>query len=863
MLDQTVAVLTHDPAFSCFLLDGQLAMLDDYLAIRPEQRAAVAELVEANRLLIGPWYVLADELLSSDESLVRNLLAGRRAAESLGGWLPLGYSPDAFGHPAAFPTILAGFGIEHGILWRGYGGEPGQEKDLFRWIGPDGSAVLVHHLSAPGYEVGAALPPDGTELERRWRELESAFQPRAGAPVRLLMAGADHHALDPDLPQRVALLNTLTRECAFRIGSPLDYFAAAGDAEDIPEAGGELRFSYRYTWTLQGVHSARTALKRSIAEGDRLLLRWAEPQAALATAGGASDRRLLLRAAWRDHLLNHPHDTLGGCVTDDVAADVAARASAVLDQARGVLVDALHDRLGQDRSHARRARDRWTPALAVINPRPVVYSGVVETTITVFESDVIVGAPRTTSARPGRIAPPAVFTASGDAVPLQILHSYDAFERLDSPRDYPDQDRVRAFRVALRAHDVPALGLQSLAVKEAPGGRPSAISHQSSAIGRDADLDSEVSVLKSVLRSRWCEVHGDDKAFLLEAGVENPLRGLGELVSERDEGDLYTFQLVENDRPVSGRWSVARPVWTGPLVAALSRAVRVGDRVQGTVTARLDAGSHLLRLVAEGVNLAGNHRLRIRFPLPAPASSRRSIADMQYGPVTREHRAYDPREYPREWPVATAPMHRYVSVETGAGKGMTVFARGAFEYELAADAIVVTLFRAVGDFSRDDLAARPGHAAWPAIAPAAQELGPFRAEFGIVLRAVHQGSAAEEWGALEQLAEEFHAPCAGLMLRYGIDVPASVNGPELHGAGLAFKSLKPAESGTGVVLRCVNLTGQPVKGTWRWPTPIHQATLARLDETPIGDLSLSPDRRDIPFTARPREIVTIIVEPGS
>src|SRR5690349_23125740 len=88
-----------DASVRCFLLDGQTAVVEDYLAIRPERRAQVEKLARASRLLLGPWYVLSDELIPADETLVRNLLAGRRTAGTLGGWLPVGYSPDAFGHP--------------------------------------------------------------------------------------------------------------------------------------------------------------------------------------------------------------------------------------------------------------------------------------------------------------------------------------------------------------------------------------------------------------------------------------------------------------------------------------------------------------------------------------------------------------------------------------------------------------------------------------------------------------------------------------------------------------------------------------------------------------------------------------------
>src|SRR6266576_2730001 len=106
--------LQAQPAYRSFLLDGQTGRLQE-----------------------GPWYVLPDEQIPSGEGLVRNLLLGAADAERLGGRLDVLYSPDAFGHPAAWPTLAREFGIRYGVVWRGLGGETGQERDLYRWRGLD------------------------------------------------------------------------------------------------------------------------------------------------------------------------------------------------------------------------------------------------------------------------------------------------------------------------------------------------------------------------------------------------------------------------------------------------------------------------------------------------------------------------------------------------------------------------------------------------------------------------------------------------------------------------------------------------------------------------------------------------------
>ncbi|MDH3458711.1 MAG: hypothetical protein OER90_17865, partial [Gemmatimonadota bacterium] len=378
MLDAAIEALETSERAGPFLLDGQTVIVRDYLEVRPDQRSRVEALVRGGRLLVGPWYVLTDELLPADETLVRNLLLGRADGEALGGWLPVGYSPDAFGHPAALPTVLSGFGIRHAILWRGYGGQLESNPDLFRWRGPDGSLVLVHHLPPEGYEMGAGLPPDPDALHERWAQLRAVFARRASHGPWLLLSGADHHRYPTTVPDAVAALTAIDPSVHARLASPVHYFEAVPDDAATPEVWGELRDSYGYTWTLQGVHATRSRLKRQIAEGERLLLRWAEPAAAMAAFRGGPTRGPVLASAWRDHLENGFHDSLAGTTSDEVARDVGRRAAGVITQAHGILVDAIHDRLGIDRAAVRANPSDWNPVVAVMNPSPHARGGVYE-----------------------------------------------------------------------------------------------------------------------------------------------------------------------------------------------------------------------------------------------------------------------------------------------------------------------------------------------------------------------------------------------------------------------------------------------------------------------------------------------------
>ncbi|HET7152518.1 MAG TPA: hypothetical protein VFJ29_02035, partial [Candidatus Kapabacteria bacterium] len=154
-VDSVLALLSNNKSgYEYFMLDGQTCVLEDYLEIRPEREQEIKKLVRSGRLKIGPWYNLPDEFLVSSEAMIRNLLRGKAISEKFGHRMKIGYIPDSFGHAAAMPTVFAGFGIDNVILYRGFGGEPGQETSEYIWNAPDGTRAVMHHLYPDGYSAG-------------------------------------------------------------------------------------------------------------------------------------------------------------------------------------------------------------------------------------------------------------------------------------------------------------------------------------------------------------------------------------------------------------------------------------------------------------------------------------------------------------------------------------------------------------------------------------------------------------------------------------------------------------------------------------------------------------------------------------
>src|SRR5271165_4275663 len=205
MLDGLLALLEEDPSYRRFLLDGQMAVVDDYLEIRPEGGQRLAELAASGRLTMGPWYILMDEFLVSGETIVRNLQMGIKRGAAFNGVMEVGYLPDMFGHVAQMPQLLAEAGFHHAVVWRGV---PSQITSTgFTWEALDGSTVRAEYLPV-GYSNGASLPDDAKALVRRVADHEAEVAEFLIGGL-LIMNGSDHLVPQPFLGRVVAEANAL------------------------------------------------------------------------------------------------------------------------------------------------------------------------------------------------------------------------------------------------------------------------------------------------------------------------------------------------------------------------------------------------------------------------------------------------------------------------------------------------------------------------------------------------------------------------------------------------------------------------------------------------------------------------------
>ena len=842
-----------------FLLDGQAVVLEDYLEARPDRAADLSARLRNGSLEAGPWYVLPDELIPSGEALVRNLLCGRRVLSRLRASAPpVLYCPDSFGHPAALATLAAGFGFPVAVVWRGYGGSRWPAGDTVRLRSPDGSMVLLYHLSSRGYELGSHLPPDDAGAEAHGAWLHSVLAPRSTLGAVLLPLGADHHAPQPRYGEAIdALRRALPDDALLR--SSLSQFAerlqelAAGRL--LPTVEGELRDSYGYTWTLAGTLGARAHLKRRNAMAERALARDAEPWAALARLRDGRSRRPSVNAAWKSVLLSHPHDTLCGCAIDDVASAMEGRLDNAMAAIAGVRDEALESLLGYDAVAARSRMDEWSPAVVLRNRSAHRRTGVAEIDIDVVVAEVPVG-PVSAGERTDQpiVAASGLVTLGSPAVALQVMGRRRLFAREESPRHYPRNRLIERRRAVAWVDTVPAFGLRILEIRRGLSRRP-----------RPPEV---VRATAQAMDNGRLRVVAHPGGLTLQPSDGPSMPDFLGFEAHVERGDLYT-RSADADAGVVARLLRWRFLTRGPLRAELAtlweldvpprrvtsaagmtrHAPRV--RLPLRATLQLDAGASFVRILVSGDNRATD--VRIRVYLRSHVAAPRVFADAAFGPVERKPLDVPLEDAAMERPPATAPLHRYVTL-CDTTRGCTIYSDGLAEYEAAADGtLYVTLLRAVGELSRADLPERPGHAGWPVETPGAQSLGPFRAMVAVLPHGPRRPGLASH---IEHVADDVLVPLTGHTWRTAIAPPDFVEGAQLVGRGLACSAVKESEDGEWIVLRCVNLLDDAVAGAWRLPG-MREARLARLDETPLGARTVR--NAVVTFEAPPRAVVTLLV----
>jgi mannosylglycerate hydrolase len=852
----------------CFTFDGQTAMLEDYLEIRPEAEPRIQALVATGQLAVGPWRILSDEFLVSGETLVRNLEAGLSRAERFGQAMAVGYLPDEFGHAAQVPQLLRLAGFGHAAVWRGV--PAAVDRHAFAWSAPDGSTVRTEYLiGGYGNAAGLFAYPDVAAAGRRLLE---RLAPYFGADPVLAMYGADHSTPLPDLLDVVEEINRGQDGYQVRLGTLAGYVLdAAAGGDDLPRWQGELRSSARAN-ILMGVTSARVGLKAACARAERLLARYAEPLQALHGTGWP---RPFLELGWRRLVESTGHDSITGCGADAVAEHVAVRLGEAAQLGAGLA----------ERVAAEVAGRVPLGAVAVLNPSPFPRAGLVDLDLTVPDDwdEValeLADGRRVATQEVGR-SPALVHTETlpGRRLPelFRRVHGRNLYNRsingirvdrdggghrlvfeIDDHPDPPHLDmdelwaevdtaagaapeapwEVRVVapprRRLLAAVPTPALGWTAVAaspgqgtlephppVGGAPTGRVTASGTRADQLSTTPPEAADPVVAGPGRLDNGLvtvEVAGDG-TLGVRAG-EVAVEGVGRLVDGGDAGDLYNYAppardllVAEPDRvevatvaggPVRGELAVRR-TYRWPAALDPAGTARSAERAAGHTVLRVELRAGEPFVRLRMVVDNPCRDHRLRLHVPLVGPAERSFAEGQFAVVERGTTAEGGHG---EVPLPTFPAGGFVD----AG-GVAVLLDHVTEYELLGDPpeLALTLLRSVGQISRDHHRYREEPAGPQTPTPGAQCLGVTATDLAIF---PHRGAWHED-GVLTLMECFRHdllaAPGSGPPGPGGR--PTTVRG--LEGGGLSVE-------GVGVVLSSLRRRGdwQEVRLACQHPSPV-------------------------------------------
>ncbi len=319
-----------------FYFDGQTVVLEDYLEIKPCDRERMTKLIADGKLVVGPWYIMPDEILVSGESLVRNLLEGKAEAEKFGGktW-KYGYINDIFGHVGQLPQILNGFGIDSVYLGRGLGGNDKGFKS-FVWKSPDGSECFGYKQSYGELCRGYVTAENKAEyLEKHLKNNDE------GNDCVIFLFTDDHGDVNENTFDYLEKLKALGEKHTLISGmeNMSQYLVPVKDR--LPVVKGELIETNESTSMRLVTHSISSyyPIKYENDMCEQLLEHRTAPALAMAKLLGFKMESSFFRLAYRYLLKNQPHDSICGCSADVVHEDMLYRYSQVKSISDAILHD--------------------------------------------------------------------------------------------------------------------------------------------------------------------------------------------------------------------------------------------------------------------------------------------------------------------------------------------------------------------------------------------------------------------------------------------------------------------------------------------------------------------------------------------
>ncbi|MFA0234138.1 mannosylglycerate hydrolase [Vibrio sp. 10N.222.55.C7] len=793
-MEEIMNRLESDPEYKYYVLDGQTAVLEDYFAIKPENTERVKALVEAGKLIIGPWYSQTDTMQVSGESIVRNMMYGIRDCMKFGDAMKIGYLPDSFSMSSQLPMIYNGFDITRAMFWRGCSERHGTNKTEFLWQSNDGSEVTAQVLPL-GYAIGKYLPQDEEGLRARLDKYFPVLEKPSVTKDILLPNGHDQMPIQKDIFEVMDKLREIYPDREFSMSRYEEVFEKVEAARDqLDTIKGEFNDG-KYMRVHRTISSTRMDIKLIHAEIENKIVNILEPLASIAWTLGFEYHHGLIEKMWKESMKNHAHDSIGCCCSDKVHAEILNRYILADDMATNLIhfykrkiVDHMPDREGCDK-------------LAMFNLSPYEREEVVNTTITIRAQEF------------------SIFDENENLVEyfIQDKRQIDPGKVDRQIVHYGNYDPFMEFDIQIK-RIVPAMGFTTLHIQ---GNEKGAVK-----VAEQKDY---------LLENEYYRINVNDNGTLtiFDKETEQVFDQVLRLEDGSDDGDEYDYSpsrqewlLYSDEFPVEtsidhqGFQSVANIAFRMNVPANLAeREERTGQNgfVEAQCQVVLKQGSRRIEVRMELDNQADDHRVRVL--VPTPFVSETVVADNQFGCITRP--TNDPamavweEEKWKEAPIPVYQLMNFAALENGKA-GMAIMSNGLREFEVIAsqgdenrDTFALTLFRGIGVLGKEELLLRPGRPSGIKIpTPDSQVRGKLVCEFtlcGFSGNHIDANIMAQARDNVTQIECYNKIPYNAMKLNVGEqNLPMSFSLLSKQQSGAVLSVLKKAEDEDALIMRVYN-----------------------------------------------------------
>lgn len=788
-MEEILTRLEQDAEYKYYVLDGQTAVLEDYFAVKPENRQRVKALVQAGKLIIGPWYTQTDTTVVAGESIVRNLMYGIRDCMAFGEPMKIGYLPDSFGMSGQLPHIYNGFGITRTLFWRGCSERHGTDKTEFLWQSSDGSEVTAQVLPL-GYAIGKYLPEDEAGLRKR---LDSYFEVLEKASVTkeiLLPNGHDQMPLQQNIFAVMDKLREIYPQREFVMSRFEEVFSAIDAHRDsLATLRGEF-IDGKYMRVHRTIGSTRMDIKIAHARIENKIVNLLEPLATLAWTLGFEYHHGLLEKMWKEILKNHAHDSIGCCCSDKVHREIVARFVLAEDMADNLI-----------RFYLRKITDNMAQSdedkLVMFNLMPWPREEVINTTLRLRGSQF------------------RLLDGKGNEIPYFIRSRREIDPGLIDRQivHYGNYEPFMEFDIQL-SQILPSMGYRTLYIEPHVAGCQAAPATATSALLENAF---------------WQISLNDDGTLCLrdkDSGIV--YQRVLEIEESADDGDEYDYspsreewRLTSADADVHHQviheaWqsrAVIRYRMAVPLNLSERSARQRNGELGVEITVTLSHNSRRIEVDVRLDNQADDHRVRVL--IPTPFATHEVLADTQFGsvmrPVQDEAMAHWQEEGWKEAPVPVWNLLNYAALQEGRN-GLAVFSEGLREFEVVGEAkktFALTLLRGVGLLGKEDLLLRPGRPSGIKMpVPDSQMRGALHARlclFSYSGTPLNAGLAQQARAWLTPIQCYNKIPWDAMKLnKAAFTVPDSYSLLSMSPVGCQLSALKKAEDRDEIILRLFN-----------------------------------------------------------